>query len=133
MNRTMRISLFGALALSATALVAGAAPRALAPAQGGLWDISPTADGHNATRLCLPDPVMLAQWEQRTGNCTRVIVSDSGTSATVHYTCADGGFGNSELTLITPRTIRVDTQGISRGYPFHYQLHARRVGNCPAR
>jgi hypothetical protein len=37
------------------------------------------------------------------------------------------------VTLITPRSLRIDTQGISGGYPFHYQIHARRVGNCAAR
>lgn len=133
MKRLTRIILVGAGLLSAAAVTAAVAPRALAPAQGGLWDVSRTADGHNATRLCLPDPVILSQWEQRTGSCTRVIVTDNGTGATIHYTCADGGFGQSDMTLITPRTIRVDTQGISGGYPFHYQLHARRVGNCPTR
>lgn len=133
MNRTIRIALFGALAVTAATMVAAVAPRALAPAQPGLWDVSRSADGRNPTRLCLPDPTILSQFEHRTGTCTRVIVSDSGTTAKIHYTCADGGFGNSELTLLTPRSIRVDTQGISGGYPFHYQLHARRVGNCPAR
>jgi len=26
--------------------------------------------------------------------------------------------------------MRIDTQGISGNLPFHYQLHARRVGDC---
>lgn len=129
----VRIGLFGLLAAPAAVLVAAVAPRALAPAMGGMWDISRSADGHNPTRLCIADPAMLAQFEHRTGSCTRVIVSDSSTSTTIHYTCAGGGFGHSQMTLITPRTIRVDTQGISGGYPFHYQIHARRVGNCTAR
>ena len=133
MKRVTRIALFGMLALSSATIFAAGSPRALAPAQGGLWDVSRSADGRNPTRLCIPDLAVLAQFEHRGGTCTRVVVSDAGTSAKIHYTCADGGFGQSELTLITPRTIRVDTQGISGGFPFHYQLHARRVGNCPAR
>ena len=120
-----------ALGLAAIGLAA-AGPRALAPAMGGLWDVGRSADGHDAQRLCLHDPIILAQWEHRGGRCTRVILSDQGSRATIHYTCADGGFGRSDLELLTPRTIRVDTQGISGGYPFAYTLHARRVGDCPA-
>jgi hypothetical protein len=60
-----------------------------------------------------------------------MVIADRGTHAVIHYTCADGGFGRSDVTLITPRTLRIVTQGISGGQPFHYQLHARRVGNCP--
>ena len=83
--------------------------------------------------MCLADPVALAQWEHRGGRCTRVIISDQGNKAVIHYTCADGGFGRSEMTLVTPRTLRIATQGISRDGPFNYVLHARRVGNCAAR
>jgi len=34
------------------------------------------------------------------------------------------------MTLITPRSLRIDTQGISDNLPFHYQLYARRVSDC---
>ena len=122
---------------SVMALAGGApaapGPRALAGAAPGAWDVSRSADGHNPTRLCFADLTALAQWEQRRGNCTRVVISDSASKTVIHYTCTDGGFGRSDLTLLTPRTIRVDTQGISRGLPFAYQLHARRAGACPAR
>ncbi len=119
----------GAIAI---ALLAGAAspPRALAPAVGGLWDVSRTADGHNAQRICVASPEVLAQFEHRAERCTRVVVSDAGTSAVIHYTCPAGGFGNSKVTLVTPRSLKIDTQGISEGLPFHYQLYARRVGTC---
>jgi len=33
---------------------------------------------------------------------------------------------------VTPRSLRLDTQGISDGLPFHYVAQARRVGDCPA-
>ena len=61
------------------------------------------------------------------------MIRDSGTEAEIHYTCADGGFGQSKMTLITPRSLTIDTQGISGNLPFHYMLHARRVGDCAAR
>lgn len=130
-NRTQRIAL--AIAAAAASAIAGAAtaPRALAPAIGGLWEVSRNAQGQNAQRLCVPSADALAQFEHRGRQCTRVVIADRGTQAVIQYTCADGGFGRSDVTLITPRTLRIETQGISGGLPFHYQLHARRVGNCP--
>ena len=43
---------------------------------------------------------------------------------------ANRGFGQSKVTLLTPRSMRIETQGISGNLPFNYQLHARRVGDC---
>jgi len=129
----MRIGLIGLSILPAAILVAAAQPRALAPATGGLWEVSQSATGHNPTRVCVPSPEVLAQYEHRQARCTRVVISDKGTEAVIHYTCADGGFGQSKVTLLTPRSLRIDTQGISGNLPFHYLLHARRVGECAAR
>ena len=122
------------LAVAAAGLSLGAAaPRALAPAAGGLWEVGTSATGEGAKPTCIAQPVALSQWEHRGGRCTRVIISDTANKAVIHYTCADGGFGRSEMTLVTPRTLRIATQGISRDGPFNYVLHARRVGNCAPR
>lgn len=129
MNRTLRLVALVALPL----LLAAQSPRALAPAAGGLWEVSEGADGHGARRICVAQPAILAQFEHRSGNCTRVVISDEGSSAVIHYTCTNGDFGRSKLTLITPRTIRAETQGISGGLPFNYTFHARRIGECPGR
>ena len=125
----------GAMALLAVsgAVISAASPRALAPAAGGLWEVSPDATGHGAEQICVSSPKALALWEHRAGRCTPEVISDEGTVARIRYTCADGGFGDTKITLITPRTLRIDTQGISGGLPFHYQRHARRVGQCAAR
>lgn len=120
--------------LAATGVLAlAAAPRALAPASAGWWQISDSARGRPRHSLCLADPVLLAQWEHRAARCSRTILADEGNRAIISYTCADGGFGRSDMTLLTPRTIRVATQGISAGGPFNYVLHARRAGECPRR
>ena len=131
MRSGVRIGLAAVLGLSAAGLLAAVQPRALAPATGGLWDVSQSATGHDATRLCVPTPDVLAQFEHRNARCTRVVIRDRGTSTEIHYTCADGGFGRSVMTLVTPRSLTIDTQGISGGLPFHYKLYARRMGNCP--
>ena len=119
------------IGLAAVALTGASLPRALAPAAGGLWEVGRRADGHGAERRCVANPAMLARWEHMRQRCTTNIVSDSGNRAVIEYRCADGGFGHAELTLLTPRTLRVETQGISGGAPFSYTLHARRVGDCP--
>jgi len=113
--------------------VAAGSPRALGPASGGLWQVARSAKGAPEQALCVADPVVLAQFEHRGGQCSRVILSDRGDKAVIDYTCTDGGFGRSEITLLTPRTLRIATQGISAGAPFNYVLHARRVGNCRSR
>ncbi|HEU0311344.1 MAG TPA: DUF3617 family protein [Sphingomicrobium sp.] len=133
MRDPLRIGLFGLLTLSTGVLAAPSVPRALAPAMGGLWEVSRSATGHNPTRICVASPDLLAQFEHRQLRCTRKILSDGGTEALISYNCAGGGFGQSKMTLITPRTLRIETQGISDNLPFHYQLHARRVGDCGSR
>jgi hypothetical protein len=113
--------------------IAASGPHALAQASGGSWEVSRDARGGAARSLCLADPVMLGQWEHRGARCQRVVLSDQDNKAVIDYTCGEGGFGHSEITLLTPRTLRVATQGIARGAPFNYVLHARRVGNCTPR
>jgi hypothetical protein len=127
-----KIILGGVLALISATLVA-AAPRALAPANGGLWQVAYSAKDRPAASVCIADPLQLAQWEHRGGRCTQTIVSDSSDKVVISYTCADGGLGRSEMTLLTPRTIRIATQGISAGGPFNYVVHARRAANCNPR
>ena len=129
MRNLTRIGLVGILGLSAS-LVAATVPRALAPAMGGLWEVSRSASGHNPTRICVASPDLLAQFEHRQQRCTRNVISDRGTETLISYNCAGGGFGQSKMTLITPRSLRIDTQGISDNLPFHYQLYARRVADC---
>lgn len=133
MRSSARIGLATAVTLSATLLVAATVPRALAPATGGLWEVSQSANGRDATKVCVPSPEVLAQFEHRQGKCTRVVIRDSSNLAEIHYTCSDGGFGRSQVTLVTPRSLTIDTQGISGGLPFHYKLYARRTADCAAR
>jgi Protein of unknown function (DUF3617) len=126
----MRIGLAAVGFIGGASMVAATVPHALAPAAGGLWELSQSATGHDSTRLCVASPEVLAQFEHRGGRCTRVVIRDNGSSAEIHYTCADGGFGRSDMKLITPRSLTIDTQGISGGLPFHYKLYARRMGDC---
>ena len=122
------------LGLGATALLliaAGAQPRALASTAPGLWEISGLPGAREPVRRCVARTVALAPVEHHGQSCTSTLVSEQGASATVHYSCQGGGFGHSRMTVITPRSLRIETQGISRGGPFNYTVQARRAGNCP--
>ena len=114
------------------ALGAAQRPAALASTAGGIWEVSGAPGPKAPAKLCVADPAYLAQFEHRGRQCTRVVVSDSSPSTVIRYTCVAGGFGQSKMTLITPRSIRIETQGISDGLPFNYVVQARRVGDCPA-
>ena len=114
---------------AALALTAAQRPAALAQVSGGLWEIDLLGPGARP-RMCVADPLLLAQYEHRTEMCTRVVISDTPPTTVIHYTCPGQGFGRSKVTAITPRSIRIETQGISGGYPFNYVLQARRVGEC---
>jgi len=119
--------------LSGLLLIGAEAPSALAPALPGIWEVGRSATGADARQSCIVEPIALSQWEHRGARCTRVIIADSSNKAVIHYTCADGGFVRSEMTLVTPRSIKIATQGISQAGPFSYTLHARRIGNCAPR
>lgn len=112
----------------AVAVVAASLPQ---PLQGSaLWEVGAKANGQGASRHCLADSAILAQWEHRQANCTRVVLTGTAERSEVQYTCPAGGFGNSKIQVLTPRSVRIQTQGISGGLPFGYTLYARRLGPC---
>ena len=115
-------------ALLLLVLTAAGRPAIFNQTPGGLWEVS---RGNGARQnLCVPDPVVLAQFEHLRSKCSRDVVRDQQRRAEIHYTCAGGAFGQSTVDMITPRALRIETQGISGDAPFHYVLQARRVGNC---
>lgn len=110
------------------ALTAAVRPAIFSQTSGGLWEVS-RANGDRRS-VCVPDPAVLAQYEHLRANCARDVVRDQLRRAEIHYTCTGGAFGQSTVDLITPRALRIETQGISGNSPFHYVLQARRLGNC---
>lgn len=119
------------MGLAAVTLTAANLPPVVA-GSGGLWEVSKSITGARPERRCVPSASVLAQWEHRRAQCTRVVISSTGAEAVIHYTCPGDGFGQSKIKVITPRSLRIETQGISGGYPFNYVLHARRIGECQA-
>lgn len=126
----MRFLRVGYATFAAFALVGAGSAMIGLPTGAGMWEVSDNAAGLRPQRVCLADPMLLAQWEHRAAACTRVVISARDNETAIHYTCVGGGFGRSDLTMLTPRSLRIETQGISDGLPFDYVLHARRVGDC---
>ena len=127
-----RIGLCGAAIAAAVLLSAAQRPRALAQTSPGMWEVSGLPNNAAPLRQCFADTVLLARLEHRGQNCTQTVVSDTAASTVIEYKCPQGGFGQSKMTLITPRSLRIETQGISKGYPFNYVIQARRVADCDA-
>lgn len=120
----------GLLLVSAGAVAASSGPSILAGAKPGLWEISGGPTGRTGQRVCLADVTRIAQLQHRVQRCDQHVVRNSAGLAEVHYSCAGGNFGQSKISLITPRSFRVETQGIADNAPFHYVVQARRLGEC---
>ncbi|MBA2772236.1 MAG: hypothetical protein M3438_06470 [Pseudomonadota bacterium] len=117
-------------AVLALALAGASSPSVLSQISGGLWEISGQR-GAPPTRLCIPQPPLLAQVEHRSAKCTQTVLRNDPASALIEYSCPGGGFGHSKITMLTPRSVRIETQGIADYAPFGYVVKARRIGNCP--
>ena len=111
-----------------TLLGAAQQPSALAGSAPGRWEIE-GVPGPKAE--CVSELLTLARFEHRAAKaCTTKVLSDTGSSVLVEYRCAPGEFGRSKIDVVTPRSLRIETQGISGGLPFAYVLQARRSGEC---
>ena len=117
-------------AAAVLALIAAVQPSSLSQAQPGLWEISGAPGTTSPVRQCLADVASLARFEHRAKNCTAKVLKDSNGTVAIDYTCGGAGFGHSEIDVITPRSLRISTQGISNGLPFNYVLQAHRVDDC---
>ena len=130
MGRARAIGLCGVGVVAALVLSAAQLPRALSQTSPGVWELSGLPNSSAPLRQCVADTALLARVEHRGQHCTQAVISDTPATTVIEYKCSQGGFGQSKLTLITPRSLRIETQGISRGYPFNYVFQARRVANC---
>jgi hypothetical protein len=129
MNRRLgATSRFAGAALALIALTAAVRPAVFSQSAGGLWEISRSDGGRRS--ICIPDPLVLSQYEHLRSRCSRDVIRDQRGLADISYSCAGAGFGQTRVEQITPRSLRIETQGISGDAPFHYVFQARRVGDC---
>jgi hypothetical protein len=130
MPRMSTLSAMSALAVGAMMLMAAADPSPFGQTQPGLWEISGAPGNGPPVRECVADVAALARFEHRASSCSAKVLRQGGTSASIEYSCGAAGFGHSQIDVITPRSLRISTQGISGGFPFNYVLQARRVDDC---
>jgi len=131
MRRTAVLALSVGGIAAALMLTAAQQPSPLAQAKGGNWELT-GVPGAKSVHECVGDVLAFARYEHRGKSCSSKLISQSASKVVVEYQCGGAGFGHTELELITPRNLRVSTQGISDGLPFNYVLQARRIGDCPA-
>ncbi len=121
----------------ATGLIASA-PAAAQPVLTALTRIEPgqwqlTTAGETPKAMCVADSGALFQVRHRGSACSRLVIADGRSTATVHYSCPGAGWGRTTLNVSTPRAVRISTQGIADNAPFDYEVKAKRVGDCPSR
>lgn len=110
---------------------AGGALSALSALEPGLWQLR--APGEPTRNLCLGDPFALMQLRHAGAACSRLVIEDEKSVATIHYSCPGAGWGRTTLRVATPRSARIETQGIAGNAPFDVSLDARRTGDCGSR
>ena len=133
MARLKLIGVCGGVIAGALALTAAQRPSALSATSAGLWEISGVPGAKAPAKQCVSEVISLAHYEHRQKNCPRNVLSDGPSSTVIQYNCPGGDFGRSKVTVLTPRSLKIETQGISDKLPFSYTLQARRVGDCPER
>jgi hypothetical protein len=132
MDRRRLAALTIAGTAAALVLTGAQQPLALAQTLPGLWEVSGMPGARVAARECLADMTVLGRYEHKSRACTMKVTTDSASSTVVDYTCGGAGFGHTKIDVVTPRSLRIETQGVSDNLPFSYMLQARRVGDCPA-
>ncbi|WP_294319461.1 hypothetical protein [uncultured Sphingomonas sp.] len=107
-----------------------AAMRAVTP---GNWSLRSPGSAEAARESCVADTAVLFRLRLRSAQCTRFVIEDTPRIATVHYTCPGAGHVRTTIHVDTPRTLRIESEGIVDGMPFADAFEARRMGNCGPR
>lgn len=134
--RRVAFAVFAAVmaAGSITAAAPAAAPStALSRLETGRYELKLVGSTDAPRLLCLADTAMLVQLQHPGVPCSRLMVTDGPDSTTINYSCMSGGHGRTVVTITTPRSFDLQTQGISGGAPFDLDYQGRRVGACEAR
>ncbi len=126
---------YGAAAVAAVVATHGRAeaPFVLTALQGlqpGQWEIRSAEDSTASRSVCLTDPKLLLQLRHFGQACSRFVITNDPRIATVHYSCAAAGNGQTTIRVETPRLIQLQSQGIANHAPFSFSAEGRRVGEC---
>lgn len=101
---------------------------ALDKIERGEWTLR--APDASTRSICVSDPQMLLQLRHRGASCQRFVVENGANAGRITYSCPGLGNGDTRVTVETPRLIRLETQGISKGLPFTEEYEGRKTGAC---
>ena len=102
---------------------------AIAQIERGEWQLR-ASDGSKRS-ICVTDPRVLLQLRERSAGCTNFVVENGANAGRITFSCPTGKT-DTRITVETPRLVRIETQGISRGLPFTEEYEGRRTGACKA-
>ncbi|WP_443026193.1 hypothetical protein [Sphingomonas sp. CCH18-H6] len=131
--RRLTAMMAGAVAATLALPLAAADAPTLAVLRGlelGQWQLREIGPRGGERSICLGDMETLIQLQHPRGGCSRYVIDDRTAHGTIHYTCPGSGYGRTTIDLVTPRSVRIETQGVASGAPFHLELNARRMGAC---
>lgn len=117
-----------ALAIGYSAAAQNGGLVALGKIERGEWTLR-APDG-STRAICVSDPQALLQLRHRGVACQRFVVENEANGGRITYSCPGLGNGDTRITVETPRLIRLETQGISKGLPFTEEYEGRRTGAC---
>lgn len=129
------------LAIAASALIAGSslagqqvsrAPElvALKGIDRGLWELRERGATAPSQKICVADPIALMQVRHGGTACSRFVIDNKPSQATVHYTCPGAGHGRTTIKVETRQLVRIESQGIAGNAPFNVVYEGRRTAAC---
>lgn len=95
----------------------------------GAWDLTVRGDG-TKSRLCVHGGREFIQIRHKQQACERVVVEDTASQVTVHYSCPKAGFGQTTIRKETTSLVQISTQGVEGKLPFNFAAEARYAGGC---
>src|SRR6476646_7064583 len=111
MARTLVSIIFG-LGAALALMAAAQPPPTFAQAQPGMWEIDGAPGTKTPIHQCVSDVTSLARFEHRSKNCSAKVLKNAGSTTAIEYSCGAAGFGHSEIQVLTPRSLKISTQGI---------------------
>lgn len=131
LRRMLILSAIGAAGLLGAAANAPAI-QAFGRIQPGAWMLHAIDRSVPDQRLCIDDAYDLIQLRHPGAACSRFVLANDPSTATVHYTCGGAGYGRTVIKVESGQLIRIESQGLVNQSPFQVSLEGRRAGDCEA-
>lgn len=105
---------------------------ALGAIEPGLWELRSRGDQSENRSICVADPAAFLTLQHEGATCSRFVIDNAQRMATVQYSCASVGNGQTTVRVETPRLVQIESQGVVNRELFSVHLEGRRTGGCDA-